>query len=158
MRQGNCKRCRCVLVCGGVQSVDTCILFFLQVKAAGCNVFARPHLFSNTTVIILRRYNTRGEGRNMTVKQGSVAAEGVKGNCCFCCDGQCAVCPAPQYAGFCIWGANCTPRRAVQLFVLCPCSLNDLRLFALILRSTNYSCLGLIKPNLKHVQNGSHWH
>ena len=51
---------------------------------------ARPHLFFNTTVIKVRRCNTRGEGRNMTVKQGSVAADGVKGNCCFCCDEQCA--------------------------------------------------------------------
>jgi len=102
VRRGNCERC--VLVCGGVQSVDTSILFFLQMEAAGCYVFTRPHLFFNTAVIIVRRYNTRGKGRNMTVTQGSVAADRVKGNCCFCYDGQCAVCPAPQCGGFCISG------------------------------------------------------
>jgi hypothetical protein len=76
----------------------------LQMEAAGCYVFAGPHLFCNTTVVVVTRYNTWGEGRNMTVTQGSVAADRVKGNCCVCCDGQCAVCPAPQYAGFCISG------------------------------------------------------
>jgi hypothetical protein len=104
VRRGNCERCRCVLVCGGVQSVDTSILFFLQMEATGFYVFPRPHLFFNTTVIIVIRYNTRGEGMNMSVTQGSVAADRVKGNCCFCCDRQCTVCPAPQYAGFCISG------------------------------------------------------
>jgi hypothetical protein len=155
VRRGNCESCRCVLVCCGVQSVDTSILFFLQMEAAGCYVFARPYLFFNTTVIIVRRYNTRGEGRNMAVTQGSVAAERVKGNCCFCCDGQCAVCPAPQYAEF-------IPGRKVCATQGCPahCFVSmfaaQFASFALILCSTNYSCSGLINPKLKHVQSRSH--
>jgi len=105
-----------------MQSVDTSILFFRQMEAAGCYTFARPHLSFNTTVIIVGWYNTRGEGRNMRVTQGSVAADRVKGNCYFCCDGQCAVCPAPQYAGFCISGRklcatqDCPAPRFVSMF------------------------------------------